>query len=206
MIKKLFITSIIIYLGLILLTSSPFQANNLFQDKTNTSVNDNIQSVYAQKNGDDDDDDNGKDDDDDDNDDDNGKDDNDDDDNDDDNGKDDNDDDDNDDDNGKDDNDDDDNDDDNGKDDNDDDDNDDDNGKDDNDDDDDDDNGKDDANENVVKTSLDEGNIPVTNIATSQNESLLSFSPSVGNTTTPALLQPDNQLVDKPSPSTILRN
>lgn len=124
MIKKLFITSIIIYLGLILLTSSPFQANNLFQDKTNTSVNDNIQSVYAQKNGDDDDDDNGK----------------------------------------------------------------------------------DDANENVVKTSLDEGNIPVTNIATSQNESLLSFSPSVGNTTTPALLQPDNQLVDKPSPSTILRN
>ena len=53
MIKKLFITSIIIYLGLILLTSSPFQANNLFQDKTNTSVNDNIQSVYAQKNGDD---------------------------------------------------------------------------------------------------------------------------------------------------------
>ena len=58
MIKKLFITSIIIYLGLILMTSSPFQANNLFQDKTNTSVNDNIQSVYAQKNGDDDDDDN----------------------------------------------------------------------------------------------------------------------------------------------------
>jgi hypothetical protein len=136
MIKKLFITSIIIYLGLILLTCSPFQANNLFQDKTNTSVNDNIQSVYAQKNGDDNDDDNGKDDN----------------------------------------------------------------------DDDDDDNGKDDANENVVKTSLDEGNIPVTNIATSQNESLLSFSPSVGNTTTPALLQPDNQLVDKPSPSTILRN
>ncbi len=148
MIKKLFITSIIIYLGLILLTSSPFQANNLFQDKTNTSVNDNIQSVYAQKNGDDNDDDNGKDDNDD---------------------------------------------------------NDDDNGKDDDNDDNDDDNGKDDDDENVVKTSLDEGNIPVTNIATSQNESLLSFSPS-GNTTTPALLQPDNQLVGKPSPSTILRN
>ena len=73
MIKKLFITSIIIYLGLILMTSSPFQANNLFQDKTNTSVNDNIQSVYAQKNGDDDDDDNSKEDDDDDDDDDNSK-------------------------------------------------------------------------------------------------------------------------------------
>ncbi len=99
MIKILFITSIIIYLGLILMTSSPFQANTLFQDKTNTSVNDNIQSVYAQKNGDDDD--NGKDDD------------------------------------------------------------------------DDDDNGKDDEDENVAKTSLDEGNIPVTNIATSQDESLL---------------------------------
>ncbi len=121
MIKKLFITSIIIYLGLILMTSSPFQANNLFQDKANTSVNDNIQTVYAQEN--DDDDDNGKDDDDDDN------------------------------------------------------------GKDDDDD------------ENVAKTSLDERNIPVTNIATSQDESLLSFSSSVGNTTTPALLQPDNQLV-----------
>ncbi len=90
------------------MTSSPFQANNLFQDKTNTSVNDNIQTVYAQKNDDDD--------------------------------------------------------------------------------------------ENVAKTSLDEGNIPVTNIATSQDESLLSFSPSVGNTTTPVPLQPDNQLVGNPLP------
>ncbi len=141
MIKKLFITSIIIYLGLILMTSSPFQANNLFQDKANTSVNDNIQTVYAQEN-DDDDDDNGKDDDDDDN----------------------------------------------GKDDDDDDDDDDDNGKDDDDD------------ENVAKTSLDERNIPVTSIATSQDESLLSFSPSGGNATTPAPLQPDNQLVGNPLP------
>lgn len=55
-------------------------------------------------------------------------------------------------------------------------------------DDDDDDNGKDDDDENVAKTSLDEGNIPVTNIATSQDESLLSFSPSVGNPLPPAPL------------------
>lgn len=59
MIKKLLITSIIIYLSIILTTSSPFQDNNLFQDKVNTSVNHNIQSVYAQGNDDNDDDDNG---------------------------------------------------------------------------------------------------------------------------------------------------
>ena len=86
----------------------------------------------------------------------------------------------------------------------DDDDDDDDNSKDDDDDDDDDDNSKDDDDENVAKTSLDEGNVPVTNIATSQDESLLSFSPSVGNTTTPALLQPDNQLVENTLPPTPL--
>ena len=68
----------------------------------------------------------------------------------------------------------------------------------------DDDNGKDDDDENVAKTSLDEGNVPVTNIATSQDESLLSFSSSVGNTTTPALLQPDNQLVENTLPPTPL--
>ena len=92
---------------------------------------------------------------------------------------------------------------------NDDDDDDDDNSNDDDDDDDDnrkmmmtmiDDDNKDDDDENVAKTSLDEGNIPVTNIATSQDESLLSFSPSVGNTTTPVPLQPDNQLVGNPLP------
>ena len=133
MIKKLLITSIIIYLFIILTTSSPFQANNLFQDRVNTAVNYNIQSVYAQDDDDDDDDDNGKDDDDDD----------------------------------------------------------DDNGKDDDDDVDD---------ENVDKTSLIEENIPVTTIANSQGESLLSFSPSVGNTSTSASLQPDNPLVGNTSP------
>ena len=126
MIKILLITSIIIYLCVILTTSSPFQANNLFQDRVNTSVNHNIQPVYAQKNNDDDDDD-----------DDNGK-----------------------------------------------------------DDDDDDDNSKDDDDdENGDKSSLIEGNIPITNIANSQDESLLSFSPSVGNSSTSSLLQPENPLV-----------
>jgi hypothetical protein len=129
MLKKLLIISIIVYLGIVLTTSSPFQDNTLFQDKVNTSVNPNIQSVYAQGNDDDDDDD------------------------------------------------------------------DDDNSKDD-----------DDDNEEDVDNSVDDENIPISNIATSTNDSLLSFSSSVGNTTTPAPLQPDNQLVGYPSPSKDSKN
>src|ERR671912_2553172 len=64
--KSVIIFSLIIYLGIILTTSSPFQNNSVLDTHSSFSLNNNIQSIYAEENGDGggDDDDGGGDDDD----------------------------------------------------------------------------------------------------------------------------------------------
>ena len=49
--KSVIIVSIILYFGVILITSSPFQHNNIFNNYASFSFNDNFQFVYAEDDG-----------------------------------------------------------------------------------------------------------------------------------------------------------
>ena len=50
--KSVIIISIILYFGVILITSSPFQHNSVLDTHSSFSLNNNIQSIYAEEDGD----------------------------------------------------------------------------------------------------------------------------------------------------------
>ena len=49
--KSVILVSIILYFGVILITSSPFQHNSIFNNDANFSIKDNSQFVYATSDG-----------------------------------------------------------------------------------------------------------------------------------------------------------